>query len=324
MLLDAECAWWGDPAFDLAFCLNHLLLKCLWNAGRPRDAFLAAFDALADAYLQGVDWEPRDALERRAAALLPGLFLARVDGKSPVEYITDDAQRERGAACRRRVAAATGRSPAAIAATPGARNWFTMAAAMNAREHPFGARAARVGQPRPADRRGRGARCDDGAVGRAIVPAGASKGTREALELRDGGRRFGGLDVHARRRQRQRRDRARASSAWPADDQAALDQRLIELDGTPTSRGSAPTRRSRCRWPRRMPRRRRSAVPLYAIPRRARRDAAADAADPDLRRRRARRPPRRHPGLHGRLPRRARSFAQALEWTAEVYRTPAG
>src|SRR5262249_24054039 len=30
VLLDAECAWWGDPAFDLAFCLNHLLLKCLW------------------------------------------------------------------------------------------------------------------------------------------------------------------------------------------------------------------------------------------------------------------------------------------------------
>jgi len=27
--LDAECAWYGDPAFDLAFCLNHLLLKCL-------------------------------------------------------------------------------------------------------------------------------------------------------------------------------------------------------------------------------------------------------------------------------------------------------
>ena len=93
VLLDAECACWGDPAFDIAFCLNHLLLKCLWNAPAT-PAFLAAFDALADAYLQGVDWESRDVLERRAAELLPGLFLARVDGKSPVEYITDDAQRE--------------------------------------------------------------------------------------------------------------------------------------------------------------------------------------------------------------------------------------
>ena len=30
VFIDAECAWFGDPAFDLAFCLNHLLLKCLW------------------------------------------------------------------------------------------------------------------------------------------------------------------------------------------------------------------------------------------------------------------------------------------------------
>ena len=36
---------------------------------------------------------------------------------------------------------------------------------------------------------------EGGAMGRAIVPAGASKGTREALELRDGGETFGGLDV---------------------------------------------------------------------------------------------------------------------------------
>jgi aminoglycoside phosphotransferase (APT) family kinase protein len=93
VFLDAECAWWGDPAFDIAFCLNHLLLKCLWN--RPATAaFLASFDALADAYLGGADWEPRAALERRAAALLPGLLLARVDGKSPVEYITEDAARD--------------------------------------------------------------------------------------------------------------------------------------------------------------------------------------------------------------------------------------
>ncbi len=92
VFLDAECAWWGDPAFDLAFCLNHLLLKCLWTP-RARGAFLACFGELAEAYLEGVDWEPRGALERRAAALLPGLFLARVDGKSPVEYITAEPQR---------------------------------------------------------------------------------------------------------------------------------------------------------------------------------------------------------------------------------------
>ena len=93
VFLDAECAWWGDPAFDLAFCLNHLLLKCLWTP-RARSGFLHCFDALAGAYLRGVVWESADALERRAAALLPGLLLARVDGKSPVEYITAEAQKD--------------------------------------------------------------------------------------------------------------------------------------------------------------------------------------------------------------------------------------
>ncbi len=94
IFLDAECAWYGDPAFDLAFCLNHLLLKCLWTPSAAA-AFLRSFDALAETYLADVAWEERAALEERAAHLLPGLFLARVDGKSPVEYITAEAERER-------------------------------------------------------------------------------------------------------------------------------------------------------------------------------------------------------------------------------------
>jgi hypothetical protein len=94
VFLDAECAWWGDPAFDLAFCLNHLLLKCLWTP-RARDGFLRCFDAMVETYRCGVTWEAPSALEQRAAALLPGLFLARVDGKSPVEYITDEAAKDR-------------------------------------------------------------------------------------------------------------------------------------------------------------------------------------------------------------------------------------
>jgi aminoglycoside phosphotransferase (APT) family kinase protein len=94
VFLDAECAWWGDPAFDLAFCLNHLLLKCLLVPGR-RAELLASFQAMAQAYLQGVTREPPAMLEARAARLLPALFLARVDGKSPVEYITTDDDRER-------------------------------------------------------------------------------------------------------------------------------------------------------------------------------------------------------------------------------------
>jgi aminoglycoside phosphotransferase (APT) family kinase protein len=94
IFLDAECAWYGDPAFDLAFCLNHLLLKCLWTRAAT-SAFLACFDALAQSYAAGVTWEPRDAIEARTARLLPGLFLARVDGKSPVEYVTEEADKNR-------------------------------------------------------------------------------------------------------------------------------------------------------------------------------------------------------------------------------------
>ena len=106
IFLDAECAWYGDPAFDLAFCLNHLLLKCLWTPSAAA-GFLRGFDALASSYLDGVAWEPRAALERRAAHLLPGLLLARVDGKSPVEYLTAESDRD----CVRRVARPLIRTP---------------------------------------------------------------------------------------------------------------------------------------------------------------------------------------------------------------------
>ncbi|MDR3701206.1 MAG: phosphotransferase [Candidatus Sulfopaludibacter sp.] len=87
VFLDAECAWFGDPAFDLAFCLNHLLLKCLWNRAAAR-RLIEAFERLAAAYREGVSWESPAAVEERTARLLTALLLARVDGKSPVEYLT--------------------------------------------------------------------------------------------------------------------------------------------------------------------------------------------------------------------------------------------
>ncbi len=91
VLLDAECAWFGDPAFDLAFCLNHFLLKA---AHLPAHAgeLLASFRAFTDAYRPHAGWEDAQALEARVALLLPGLALARIDGKSPVEYL-GEAQR---------------------------------------------------------------------------------------------------------------------------------------------------------------------------------------------------------------------------------------
>ncbi len=71
----------------------------------------------------------------------------------------------------------------------------------------------------------------DGATGCAIVPAGASRGTREALELRDGGLTQGGLDV-LRAVANVNGEIAQAVCGMPADQQAQLDERLIALDGT--------------------------------------------------------------------------------------------
>lgn len=159
---------------------------------------------------------------------------------------------------------------------------------------------------------------NDGSLGRAIAPAGASKGTREALELRDGGDRFGGLDV-MRAVGHVNGEISNALVGTKADNQSALDQALIDLDGTinKSRLGANAT----------------LAVSMAA--------AHAMAAASDM-------PLYRYLGNEkiGRLPmpqiqifgggahagRRvdvqdfmvvcpgASSFAQALEWTAEVYR----
>ena len=92
VFLDAETTCYGDPAFDLAFCLNHLLLKCVWHPGWTA-AYLSAFKALKESYFARASWEDTSALEARTARLLPALLLARIDGKSPVEYLTREGDR---------------------------------------------------------------------------------------------------------------------------------------------------------------------------------------------------------------------------------------
>ncbi|GAA1963888.1 aminoglycoside phosphotransferase family protein [Microbacterium deminutum] len=87
IFLDAECATWSDPAFDLAFCRTHLTLKEIHVPGRAA-ALRSASHALEDAYLGQVDWEDPLAVQARTARLIPALMLARVAGASPVEYLT--------------------------------------------------------------------------------------------------------------------------------------------------------------------------------------------------------------------------------------------
>ncbi|MGE3818872.1 MAG: phosphotransferase family protein [Isosphaeraceae bacterium] len=95
-LVDFETAHAGDPAYDLGFFLSHLWLKAL-RAGRlgigGGDAAYRELDrSFREAY-QAADPSLSDPdLWRRASAHLAGHVLARVDGKSPVDYLDEAAQ----------------------------------------------------------------------------------------------------------------------------------------------------------------------------------------------------------------------------------------
>lgn len=93
VILDAECATMGDASFDVAFCLNHLLLKAV-HMPASRHSLLAAVEGFWRAYSAHINWETPEALEARVSALLPMLMLARIDGKSPVEYLSDQSRQQ--------------------------------------------------------------------------------------------------------------------------------------------------------------------------------------------------------------------------------------
>lgn len=91
LILDFEVAHWGDPAFDTAFCLTHLVLKAC-RLPKLADAYLAVAAAFWNAY-----WEAGgsrfDAVERHTVTELGCLLLARIDGKSAIEYISDESRK---------------------------------------------------------------------------------------------------------------------------------------------------------------------------------------------------------------------------------------
>ena len=105
LLLDHEVGHWGDPAFDLAFCLNHFLLKAVYKAPDSEPYFDLA-RAFWTAYAPALALEPAATLLPRTLLLQAGMMLARIDGKSPVEYITDPAMKEQVRTISRRLLAA--------------------------------------------------------------------------------------------------------------------------------------------------------------------------------------------------------------------------
>ena len=122
VFLDAETAVIGDPAFDLAFCLTHLLLKTIWLAVNAK-GLIESFESVRDAYLARIAFEPAEALSSRAAALTGALLLARVDGKSPAGYL-DAVQDEE---VRRRAKALLARDDLDLFALPAVWRGFVAA-----------------------------------------------------------------------------------------------------------------------------------------------------------------------------------------------------
>ncbi len=93
-LIDFEVVHWGDPAFDSAFLLNHLFLKALFQTQFAQLYFAAARE-FWNALLGEMRREPPGGFESMTLRHLGGLLLARIDGKSPVEYIRDGETKER-------------------------------------------------------------------------------------------------------------------------------------------------------------------------------------------------------------------------------------
>ncbi len=95
MLIDCEVGHFGDPAFDLGFFLSHLVLKAVFHeSDRPVELAQTFLDAYAHVVRDNISHSEYDMLQQRAAKNLAGCLLARVDGKSPVEYLTDAAKRD--------------------------------------------------------------------------------------------------------------------------------------------------------------------------------------------------------------------------------------
>lgn len=92
MVIDFEVIHFGDPSFDAAFLLNHLLIKSVYLARWRRElagAALRFWTALRASLPPEASW-----FESATIRHLGALLLARVDGKSPVEYVKDDGMKQ--------------------------------------------------------------------------------------------------------------------------------------------------------------------------------------------------------------------------------------
>lgn len=95
IVLDCEVAWYGAASFDLAFLLNHLALKIVYHFP-DHSPLLPLFEAAWRAYFatRSLASTERTQLQIATLRLILMLLLARIDGKSPVEYLEDAPKRK--------------------------------------------------------------------------------------------------------------------------------------------------------------------------------------------------------------------------------------
>jgi len=97
LLIDFEVGHYGDPAFDVGFFLSHLVLKACYHA--PRNG---PFFDLIDEFWRGyraeltgaVSPSALDAIIERGILNFAGCTLARLDGKSKIDYLRDPVRRD--------------------------------------------------------------------------------------------------------------------------------------------------------------------------------------------------------------------------------------
>ncbi|NMH89535.1 phosphotransferase family protein [Flavivirga algicola] len=86
VVLDCEVAWYGDPVFDVAFLLNHFVLKSLYLS-EDIEMLMQLAKEVWISYKKEAKILVNEGFEKQLIHLLLMLMLARVDGKSPVEYL---------------------------------------------------------------------------------------------------------------------------------------------------------------------------------------------------------------------------------------------
>jgi 5-methylthioribose kinase len=91
VLLDCEVAWYGDPIFDVAFFINHFILKALYAPEKGKKFIELARTALKNYTINSGDIV-NQTFEKKLVRLILLLMMARVDGKSPVEYLNSKQQ----------------------------------------------------------------------------------------------------------------------------------------------------------------------------------------------------------------------------------------